>query len=149
MFSTHRRLCPAVRKGHSLGAGNAVVRGIVSSWQISGIVTFRSGSRWALRARGAATPVLRRHLHPSYNPNFTGPVRINGSWGSGNALARAPSPTWPRAHLWTRGIHLREHAGSAAFGLFAPFLMDEDISLRREFVIHERLKVSIAGMRSI
>ena len=57
----------------ALGAGNAVVRGIASSWQISGIFTFRSGD--------AAGHFLFGVQHawyslgtciPSYNPNFSG-----------------------------------------------------------------------------
>jgi len=130
-------------KGHSLGAGNAVVRALLSGWQISGIVTVSSGAPIGITGSGCNTPGIASSCIPSYNPAFSGPVRINGNYGSGNALAPGAVAYYAKSAFvdpapYTFGNLPR----SAPYGLFAPHLIDEDVSLRREIAIHERLRVA-------
>jgi hypothetical protein len=134
-------------KGHSLGAGNAVVRGIASGWQISGIVTFSSGGPVGVSASACNDPgITVGTCIPSYNPSFSGPVRINGNFGSGNALAPGAVAYYAKsAFVDPAAYAFGNLPRSAPFGLLAPYLIDEDVSLRREFAIHERLKVAFTA----
>lgn len=66
---------------------------------------------------------------PSYNPAFTGNVRINGNYGSGNLIAPA---------AYTVGNLLR----TGVYGLNASFNSSIDMSLRREFKIYEGIKLA-------
>src|SRR5207248_2760945 len=65
--------------GHSLGKGNAVVRALVSDWQISGIITASSGLPLGPLAATCNAPMTGA-CYGSYSPAFTGPVRINGNY---------------------------------------------------------------------
>ncbi len=82
----------------------------------------------------------------SYNPNFSGPVHINGTYGDGNVSGAGATAYLNKAAFvdpapYTFGNLPR----SAPFGLFSPYLLDEDISVRREFVLHEKKKLAIEG----
>ena len=46
----------------------------------------------------------------SYNPAFTGDVRINGEWGSGDLLGARPQFLDPQRLPQSRRLHLRRHA---------------------------------------
>jgi len=133
-------------KGYNLGNGNAVVRGLVSGWQISGIITYSSGAPIAITGSGCNTPGITSTCIASYNPSFSGPVRINGDFGSGNALAPGAVAYYDKRAfadpaLYTFGNLPR----SAPFGLFVPHLLDESISLRREIGFTERWKLAITA----
>ena len=138
-------------KGHTLGAGNAIVRGLVSNWQVSGIITFTSGAPLGITGSGCNTPGVvsstngsAAYCDVSYNPSFSGPVRINGGYGNGNALGTGAVSYLNKAAFadpapYTFGNLPR----SAPFGLFGPSLLDEDVSLRREFPIRESIKLAV------
>jgi hypothetical protein len=134
-------------KGHRLAAGNAVARGIASGWQISGIVTFSSGAPIGITGTACNDPgITVGTCVPSYNPGFSGPVRINGDYGSGNALSPGAAAYYNvKAFMDPAAYTFGNLPRSAPFGLFAPHLIDEDVSLRREFAIHEHLKVAFTA----
>ena len=133
-------------KGHDLGNNNAALRALTSGWQISGLVTFTSGAPIAITGSGCNTPGLTSTCIASYTSGFNGPVRINGNYGSGNALAPgAVSYIAKGAFADPAPYTFGNLPRSAPFGLFAPYLLDEDISLKREFAITERMKLSIAA----
>jgi len=133
-------------KGHNLGSGAAVVRGLVSDWQISGLISFTSGAPLAITGSGCNTPGITSTCIASYNPSFSGPVNINGSYGSGNALA-------PGAVAYINKNAFADPAPytfgnlprAAPLGLRVPHLLDEDLSLRREIGLTERLKLAITA----
>ena len=81
----------------------------------------------------------------SYAPGYTGAVRINGDYGNGNALARGAVPYIAKGYFSRirRLIHSASPARGAPYGLFAPSLWDEDISLRREISISERVRLAL------
>ena len=60
-----------------------MISAIVSNWQVSGITTYRSGAGLGVFAASCTLPNAGS-FYSSYNPGFSGPVRINGSYGSGN-----------------------------------------------------------------
>ena len=133
-------------KGHSIGNTNAVAKHLLSGWQLSGILTFTTGIPLAILGSGCNTPGLTGTCIASYNPNFSGPVRVNGSYGSGNALSPgAVSYFDKRAFMNPAAYTFGSLPRSAPFGLYAPSLLDESISLRREIVITERVKLTLTG----
>jgi Carboxypeptidase regulatory-like domain/TonB dependent receptor len=149
----HRHLFHAVfvydlpfGKGHQLGAGNAIVRGIVGGWQLSGILTYTSGAPLSVSGSGCTVTGVSSTCIASYNPAFTGKsVRINGDYGSGNALAPNAAVYFDKSAFinpapYTFGNLPR----SAPFGMFAPPYANLDATIRREFAIRESVRLSIA-----
>jgi len=131
-------------KGHSLANGNAVARTFASGWQISGLITFTSGAPLGITGSGCSTPGISSTCIVSYAPGFTGPVLINGGYGSGNALAPGALSYLNKAAFvdpapYTFGNLPR----SAPFGLFAPHIVGADMSLKREIALRERLRLAI------
>jgi hypothetical protein len=128
--------------GHKLGSGNKIMSTIASNWQLSGLITFSSGAPLTITANGCTTGSILGTCYPNYNPAFTGDVRINGAYGSGNVLGSHPTVYLNKAAFvdppaFTVGNVTR----GAPFGLYAPYLLDEDLSLRRQFSITERVKL--------
>ena len=124
------------------GSGNPVVRAIVKDWQISGITQFRSGR--PLGSIGAACNLPNAGTcYADYNPSFSGPVRINGSYGDGDVLGATP-PTYIDRNAFqspapfTYGNTLR----TLAFDLRNPSYFNQDLSVRRDFPI-ARMKLGL------
>jgi hypothetical protein len=131
-------------KGHSLASANAVARALVSGWQISGLITFTSGAPLGITGSGCTTPGISSTCIASYNPAFSGPVRINEGYGHGNALAPgALSYINKSAFIDPPAYTFGNLPRSAPFGLFAPHIVGADMSLRREIAIRERLKLAL------
>ena len=131
-------------KGHSLGGGSRAVSAIVSHWQISAVLNFNSGTPLSITGSGCVVTGVTSTCIASYNPNFNGQVRINGSYGQGNVAGAGATPYINKsAFVDPAPYTFGNLPDSAAFGLFGPYLLDEDASLRREFVIHERMKLAI------
>ena len=73
-------------KGRQFANSGGIVSQLLGGWQISGIGTYRSGIPiGTIMTTGCNLPNAGS-CYANYNPNFTGPVRINGAWGSGNLL---------------------------------------------------------------
>ncbi|HWB84612.1 MAG TPA: TonB-dependent receptor [Bryobacteraceae bacterium] len=130
-------------KGHSLASGNKVLSAIVSDWQLSGVITYSSAAPLTITSSGCVLTGITSTCIASYNPAYSGAVRINGDYGDGNIIGSGvvsyiakgafsdPAP-------YTFGNLPR----TAAFGLFGPHLFNEDASLRREIVLHEKWKLA-------
>ncbi len=98
-------------KGRMFNPENKVVRSLVSGWQISGITRFASGTPLGPFTAGTCSqPATVGTCWASYNPNFTGSVRINGAWGNGNVNAPVAVAT-PfidvNAFMARASVHLR------------------------------------------
>jgi hypothetical protein len=131
-------------RGHMLGGGNAVVSHVVSNWQVSGIFTYTSGSPLTITANGCTSGGILGTCYPNYNPSFSGPVRINGDYGSGSVLGSTPTVYLAKsAFVDPPAFTVGNVPRSAPFGLLAPHLANEDVSLRREFVIHEKVTFAL------
>ncbi len=130
-------------KGHNLGSGNHVVSAIVSHWQISGVLNFNSGTPLSITGSGCVVTGVTSTCIASYNPNFNGQVRINGSYGQGNVAGAGATPYINKSAFVDPAPYTFGNLPRAApFSLFAPYLLNEDASLRREIVIHERTKLA-------
>ncbi len=131
-------------KGKRFDPQAGVVRAIVSDWMISGLYTFTTGSPLAIVATGCTSGGILGTCIPNLNPAFSGDVRINGDYGSGNVLGSSPTPYLNKTAFVDPAPYTVGNAPrTAAYGLFAPHNMDIDMSLRRQFAIKERVKLAI------
>jgi len=129
--------------GRRLNPGNAVARAVLGNWTLSGIFTYTTGAPLVLAATNCTSGGILGTCFPNYNPAFTGSVRINGNYGSGNVYGATQTPYLDRtafldAAPYTWGTAPR----SAPYGLTAPAIMDTDVSIRREFPIRESVKIA-------
>ena len=126
------------------GSGSAFLRAIVSGWQVSGITQFRSGR--PLGSIGAACNLPSAGTcFADFNPDFSGPVRINGRFGDGDVLGPTPPTYIDRAAFvspppFTFGNTPR----TLAHGLRNPNSFNQDLSVRRDFRVR-RIKL-VAGL---
>ncbi|HWB86531.1 MAG TPA: TonB-dependent receptor [Bryobacteraceae bacterium] len=131
-------------KGHTMGNANTVVRALVSNWTVAGLVTFQSGTPLSISGSGCSTPGISSTCLVNYNPAFNGPVRINGDLGSGNVIGSGSTVYLDKtAFLDPAPYTFGNTPRSAPFGLRGPSTLDEDITLRREIFIRERVRFSI------
>ena len=129
---------------HRLGSGNPVLSTIVSNWQISGVFNFSSSTPLTITGSGCTVTGISSTCIASYNPSFSGDVRINGNYGDGNIIGSGVVSYLNKAAFqdpapYTFGNLPR----SAPYGLLGPYLLNEDASLRREFALHERVKFAV------
>ena len=128
-------------KGHRLGDGNVVVRKLLGNWQISGTTTYRSGV--GLGSIGANCNLPNAGTcFADYNPGFTGPVRINGDYGSGDLLGPNPPSFLDRNAFAAPAAYTYGNTPrTMVFGLLNPPSYNQNVSLRREFFIRESLRL--------
>jgi hypothetical protein len=126
------------------GNGSRLVRAIVGGWQLSGITQFRSGR--PLGSIGAACNLPSAgNCFADFNPDFSGPVRINGNFGEGDVRGPSPPSYIDRAAFvspapFTYGNTPR----TLAHGLRNPNYFNQDLSVRRDFRVR-RVKL-VAGI---
>ena len=106
--------------------------GALSSWQISGLVTYTSGAPLVIGGTCTSGGILGT-CYPSYNPAFRGDLWINGAFGSGGKSVTATPYLDKTAFVDPAAYTVGNIARSAPFGLFAPHNADVDLSVRREF----------------
>ena len=130
-------------RGRAFGAHmSRAVNMIVGDWQLAGINQYNSGA--PLGPIGAACDVpYTAGCYADYNPNFSGPVRINGSYGSGNPKS-APVPylnvnAFRNPAPFTFGDTPR----TAAAGLYNPWYANEDLSIRKTISLYKSLSLSL------
>jgi hypothetical protein len=104
-------------------------------------VTFTSGAPLAITASSCTTGTVGGTCYPNYNTLFSGPVRINGDYGSGNVLGSHTGTYIAKSAFvdpapFTFGNIARE----LAFGLRDTPTFDQDLSVRREFKVWERVR---------
>jgi hypothetical protein len=117
------------------GSGNPVVRAIVKDWQMSGITQFRSGRPLGSIAASCNLPSAGG-CYADFNPNFSGPVRINGDFGDGDVLGPNPPTYIDRTAFqspapFTYGNTQR----TLTHNLRNPSSFNQDFSVRRDFRI--------------
>jgi len=130
--------------GRRFNTDNSVARSVIGGWNLSGIVTFSTGAPLSITGSNCNAGGILGTCFPNINPAFSGDVRINGNYGTGNVLGSSPTSYLNRAAFidpapYTFGDAPR----TAPFGLNTPYLGDVDISLRRDFAIRESIKLSI------
>jgi hypothetical protein len=133
--------------GRRLNPGNAVARALISGWNLSGVVTFATGAPLALTGSACNAGGILGTCIPNYNPAWTGTaIRINGNYGDGNVLGSSPTSYLDRtAFVAPAAYTFGNLPRTGVYGLNAPYNADVDLSVRREFVIHENVKFAIQG----
>lgn len=129
--------------GHAMGSGNRVVSAIVSNWQVVGVYTFASGAPLSVTASCTGYSIIDASCYPNLVSGFT------------SAWVAAPPPgtgglNVNTTHYLNAAAFTNPAAGTygnaprtAPYRLYGYNLWDVDLSVRREFPIHESLKFSI------
>ncbi|MBI1764580.1 MAG: TonB-dependent receptor [Acidobacteria bacterium] len=134
-------------KGRMFEPKNIVARSAVSGWQISGITRYATGAPLGPFTANCNVPQAGT-CWASYNPNFTGPVRINGAWGNGNVLGAVAGAT-PfidvNAFISPASFTYGNTPATGAYGLRNPHFVNQDLSLSRNFYLHENLKFAFGA----
>lgn len=120
-----------------------VLRALVHGWRISSITRLRSGNPYGIIGAACQLPNAGG-CRASYNPNFTGPVRINGEWGSGDLLGARPRFLDPAAFRNPAPYTYGDTPGAGAYGLYGPGFWNEDMNLTRQFAMTERFKLDFS-----
>ncbi len=130
-------------KARMFDTGNKVVQALISGWQFSGISRFASGTPLGPFTGNCTLPQAGT-CYASFNPAFTGSVRINGDWGNGDVKAAVANATpfidknaFANAAAFTYG----NTPVLGAYGLRNPHLLNTDLSLSRNFQVTENLRV--------
>jgi hypothetical protein len=125
------------------GSDNAFVRALVSGWQVSSITQFRSGR--PLGSIGAACNLPNAGTcFADFNPDFSGPVRINGDWGDGDVTGANPPAFIDRnAFVSPAPFTFGNTPRTLAHDLRNPSSFNQDLSVRRDFRISGRFKIGV------
>lgn len=138
-----------------LGGGTSLGRALLGGYKLSGIAQFNSGSPLALTGSSCPTNPAQSECEPILNPNWSGKVRVNGSWGNhitaadttalsyiapstGTSVSTAAGPFMnPVSGILTSyAYQFSDAPRTAPYNLFGPGNYDIDLSLRREFPLH-------------
>ena len=149
--------------GKSFLANNAFERAVFGGYKFSEIFQAFSGSPLAITGSACQTNPAGSTCEPTLNPNFAGPIRVNGKWGNGITAANtgaisyiAPSvgsttvaPTGPfisptapsgQTSLLNTPIAPAYTFGNAPrtapYGLTGPGNYQLDLALVRSFPLH-------------
>lgn len=127
--------------GHKWNSGSRVLSAAISHWQFSGIFTYSSGLPLTITGSCTGGGIIDSACYPNYAPGFSGSVWQNGTPGTGNITTTAylNKAAFVDAPAYTAGNIAR----SAPFGLYAPHNADMDVSVRREFVVREKVRVAL------
>ena len=127
-------------KGQHWTSSNRIGQGLTSGWKVAGIVTYRSGPLFGTIAASCNLPNAGG-CYADYNPAFSGDVRINGNYGSGDV--RTATYVNKSAFANPAAFNYGTTPRTGAFGLRGPSNSNTSMSLKREFSIHERWKVTL------
>jgi hypothetical protein len=127
-------------EGQKWNNSNKIVSAAMSHWQFSGIFIFQGGAPLTISDSNCVSGGILGTCFPNYASGFSGPIWINGTPGAAN-LATTPylnKAAFVDPPAYTVGTVAR----SAPFSLYAPHNADVDISIRREFRVVEKVKLS-------
>jgi hypothetical protein len=127
-------------KGQKFTSSNRITQGLMSGWKISSITTYRSGTLLASILASCNLPNAAS-CYADYNPTFSGDVRINGNYGSGDVrtVSYLNKSAFASPAAFTYGTTPR----TGAYGLRGPSNSNQSVSLKREFAVKERFKFGI------
>ena len=129
-------------KGKALANGNKLLEQVAGGWQISSITTYRSGT--PIGTIGAACNLpFAGGCYANYNPAFSGRIRINGGYGSGNLIgANATTFLDSAAFVSPAAYTYGNTPRVGVYGLALPGGHNEDLSLKRSFKLRESLALA-------
>ena len=126
-------------KDKQFSGGGPIVQAIASHWQISGITTYNSGTIFGAIGASCNLPNAGT-CYASFNPSFSGPVRINGKYGSGALVGGTTVPYLNvNAFISPAAYTYGNTPPVGVDGLHAPATYNQDLNLRREFELPKHL----------
>jgi hypothetical protein len=122
-----------------------VLQAIASRWELSGVFTYRSGTGFGAITGSCNLPNAGT-CYADFTPGFSGPIRINGAYGTGNLLSSTPpvylnSKAFVSASAYTYG----NTPPVLIDGLRNPSVYNPNVTLRREFKLTERMTLRFQG----
>jgi len=130
--------------GRAINPSNLVARAVASGWRLSSITRLRSGLPYGIIGASCNLPNAGG-CRASYNPSFTGSVRINGDWGSGDLLGARPAFLDAKAFTNPAPYTYGNTPGAGSYGLYNPGFWNQDVGLTRQFRITERFKLDFSA----
>jgi hypothetical protein len=133
-----------------VSGGSRPVSWLVSAWNLSGIITYSTGSPLAIVATGCRAPGQGTCM-PNLASGYSGSPRINGKWGTGitgsntsvsfvdKTAFTVPDATYTAGQPYTIGNAPR----IAAYSLYGPNNRNVDMSIYRYVPIHENIRAMI------
>src|SRR5215470_17529446 len=125
-------------KGRMFNPGNNVARAVVSGWQITGITRFASGTPLGPFTADCNVPQAGT-CWASYNPAFSGDVKLEGDGGVAPFINAAAFITTPAPFTYGNT------PATGAYGLRNPHFFNQDVSLARNFQVRENLRIVFGG----
>jgi hypothetical protein len=131
--------------GHRLSSGSKVVDALVSGWRFSGIQSYVQGTPQGSVGANCTVPYAGG-CYADYNPNFTGPIKINGSYGTGNLLGSSP-PVYLNVNAFQdpAPYTFGDTPRTLAYKLRNTTGLNESFSLMRDIKIRENLTFHLAA----
>jgi hypothetical protein len=111
---------------------------------VSSITRLRSGLPYGVIGATCNLPNAGG-CRASYAPGYSGNVRINGEWGSGDLLGARPVFLDAKAFRSPDPYSYGNTPGAGAYGLYGPGFWNEDVSVTRQFTISERIKLDFSA----
>jgi hypothetical protein len=126
-------------RGKRLAFGNRVLDRVAGNWQLSGITTYRMSGGFGPIGASCNLP-SGGTCYADFNPAFSGPVRINGGYGSGDLLGSNPPAfldknAFQNPAPYTYGSTPR----SMVYKLQGPSSSNQNLSLKRDFHLRESI----------
>ncbi|MDR3792557.1 MAG: TonB-dependent receptor [Terracidiphilus sp.] len=125
--------------GKSVLATNPIERAILGGYSLSGIYQAYAGSPLSVTMSSTNVNPASAGLNTaSYNPNFSGPARVNGKWGHGVTTGTAGSVAFidSNAFVRTGDYTFGNLPRTAPYNLYGPGNYQVDLSLARSFPLH-------------
>jgi len=129
-------------KGRQFDTSNKVLRAVISGWQISGITRYASGTPLGPFTATCNVPQAGT-CWASYNPSFSGPVKINGGWGHGNVNTDAYIDK--NAFISPASFTYGNTPATGAYGLRNPHFANQDLSISRNFQVRENWRLAFGA----
>lgn len=129
--------------GHKIG-NSGLISHFISNWDISGIYTFTSGPPLSITSSACNTPFTGGACYPDYNPFFTGSVTINGGPARPRGNVLSTSYINKNAFIDPQAFTFGNVPRTLAYGLRAPAIWNQDISLKRMFDVSSRVKTQLS-----
>lgn len=123
-----------------------MIRRAIKGWKISGITRYATGTPVGNIIASCNLPQAMTTCFASYNPNFSGPVRMNGDWGEGDLLGPNPPSFIDRnAFINPAAYSYGDTSPTHAYRLRIPPLFNQDLSVTREFRMRENLRLEFGA----
>jgi hypothetical protein len=129
-------------RGQQFASGNPVLSRVLGGWQLSGVTTARRGGGWGSVGANCTLP-SSGSCYADLNPNFSGPIRINGNPADANLRAtNAPSFLATGVFLNPAPYTYGNGPRSLVFKLHNVNSFNQNASLKRDFKLRESMTLA-------